>query len=132
MTSLQNLSTTWEPSPQRLPEVDRGTEIAMRLEAETRVLADMDSYADWLYSHCTGKPVTHTEIGYVPSSRTSMAAFVEALDVSQLLACTLKSTGGLPEIASWQLRTRYLADANTQARIERVLNEEVAPNWSDE
>lgn len=130
MPTLLDLPLTYEPPAARIPEISRSTEIAQRLEAEARVLADVDTFADWLYSHCANVPADHTRIGYVPSSPHNMRVWLESLDIAQTAAALLNPTRGLAEAAAWQLRERYLADPNTQARIDRLVPE-IAADWED-
>ena len=91
-------------------------------EAEERVLADMDSYSNWLAIQCSNVAVSHTRIKYVPRSALNLRDFVDALDVPQLLALTLYPRGDAQALACDALKARYLATcAEYIARVEGEL-----------
>lgn len=91
-------------------------------EAEERVLADMDSYSNWLAIQCSNVAASHTRIKYVPRSALNLRDFVDALDVPQLLALTLYPRGDAQALACDALRARYLATCGEYlARVEGEL-----------
>jgi hypothetical protein len=56
--------------------------VALNMEAEDRVLADVDSSSDWLAGECYHAP--KERIGYVPNSLTNRERFIESLTIAQL------------------------------------------------
>lgn len=89
-------------------------------DAEERILADVDTYSDWLYSKCIGTPAAHCRFGYIPRGKTDLMLFVESLDVAQLVAALLHPRSEFVALAAWQLRDLYLADPQTQAALQRA------------
>lgn len=90
--------------------------------AEEHVLSDMDTYSDWLTSHCIGASVDHTRIVSVPRSAESLLRFVEALDIPQLLALSLYPRANARAAACDALRYRYLAASGDYiARMQEEL-----------
>ncbi len=99
------------------PEIDDRAAIRNRLEAEERVLADVDSFANWLSTHCANeKPV---ELGYIPRNPVRRQQFIESLTVAQLAAGLLHVTIAFD--CANRLREVYLADPHTAAYLERIV-----------
>lgn len=90
--------------------------VRANMAGEEHVLSDMDGFQDWLAGHCIRVEPSHCRLGYIPRG-DALDAFIETLDVAQLLALTLYPNVEVAGRASLAMRERFLADANTVARI---------------
>jgi len=76
--------------------------------AEEIMLADVDSYAEWLSAHCyRSKPI---ELMFVTNDPVNLQMLVDRADVPKLVALTLYPRMSVVWAAQWELRNRYLAD----------------------
>jgi hypothetical protein len=133
LTTLQNFSPFIGANERaQLPaELSHDDAVAINMDAEFEVLADVDTYAEWLSTHCMGTDPKMCRIGYVPTSRGSRGAYIEALSIPHLVALQLHADQDAAARACWELRTRYLAAPETQMYLTRKA-EEIAANWGNE
>lgn len=114
-------------SAPRLPEISATSLIRCRIEAQERVTADVDTFADWIYSQCYQAPAER--FGYVPSSDVSRAQFIQSLSVPQLAAALLYPDRDLAGRAASELRDRFLKTQDD--RIEQIAAELMAQGWAE-
>jgi hypothetical protein len=86
-------------------------DVQLRIEAEELLLADVDSYSNWLAMHCSNVQPSHTRPRYVPRDAVDFARFVESLDVPQLVALSHYPRIEVAGAAACALRERYVADS---------------------
>lgn len=76
--------------------------------AEEIMLADVDSYVDWLFGHCYRRePI---EIVVWSWKDTAVQELIDNADVPKLVALSLYPRQSVAWAAQWELRNRYLAD----------------------
>lgn len=79
------------------------------IEAEERLLSDMDTYCDWLYAQCLGAKPERCRIGAIPSDPGRFDRFVDSLDVPQLQALSLYPRAEVAFAATSALRDKFIA-----------------------
>jgi hypothetical protein len=99
--------------------------LSVSIEATERLLSDVETYVDWLYSQTIGVKPEHCRIGYVPRDELRFEAFVESLDVAQLVALQLYPRAEVSFAATEALKEKFLAaNQHLVPRIaERVVGE---------
>lgn len=110
-----------------LPEISPNALIRCRIEAQERVTADVDTFADWLYGECIGQPADR--FGYIPTNPTSRAMFIQSLTVAQLAGALLYPDRDLAGRAAAELRERYIKIKDDW--IERIAAELMAQGWAE-
>lgn len=110
-----------------MPEISPSALIQCRIEAAERLCADVDSFSNWLSTHCYQAPAER--FGYVPTNSTSRAMFIESLSVPQLLAATLYPDRDLAGRAAIELRERFLK--HHDGYVERTAAELLAQGWAE-
>lgn len=123
---IPNTLGAHESAP-RMPEISATSLIRCRIEAQERVTADVDTFADWIYSQCYQAPAER--FGYVPSSDVSRAQFIQSLSVPQLAAALLYPDRDLAGRAASELRDRFLKTQDD--RIEQIAAELMAQGWAE-
>jgi hypothetical protein len=113
---------------QLLPELKAADVVAINMAAEEAVLADVDTYTDWLGGHCMRVDREHTRIGYVPNDDAHLLNFAESLDIPQLVAALHSPHHRLVCHAAQLLRDKYLADPCTQRYLTRMA-EDIGARW---
>lgn len=108
----------------RQPEVRDADLIRVRMAAEERVIADVDSFTEWLSVQC--KHARPDPFGYIPRDAGRRLQFIESLTVPQLTAGLLHAQ--IAGDCANRLREVYLADAGTQAYIQRLADETHIPD----
>lgn len=88
---------------------------------EDDMLADVDSYTEWLAAECMGHADVRT--GYVPSDADELAALLETLTVPQLAAHRGYPSADVCFGAEQELQRRYLATANVQTVLQFAVSE---------
>lgn len=88
--------------------------------AEEAVLADSETFTDWLAGKCIGVDPAQCRFGYVPRDDVHRMQMVEALTVAQLAAALLQADRRLVLDAAVRLRELYLSDPHTVAAMQRV------------
>lgn len=126
LLDIPNTLGCHESAP-RLPEISATSLIRCRIEAQERVTADVDTFADWIYSQCYQAPAER--FGYVPRSDVSRAMFIQSLTVAQLAGALLYPDLDLAGRAAAELRERYLKIKDD--RIERIAAELMAQGWAE-
>ena len=111
---------------QLLPELKAADETRISMAAEDHVLADVDTFADWLSGHCIGAQVEQCRIVHVPRGDAALGAFVETLTVPQLVALQMYPRPEIAGKACCELRRRYLADPQTVCYLQRIAAEVAA------
>lgn len=110
-----------------LPEINDRALISCRIEAQERVLADVDSFQNWLGAQCcSAQP---DRFGYMPRSDVGRAQFVASLTVAQLTALLLYPERDLAGRAAMELRERYVKAQDDY--IERVTEKLMAEGWAE-
>lgn len=125
MSTLLDAALNKTPLPdifvtRRAPEISNARQVGINIEAEERVLADVDTFTDWLGAKCMGATVEHCRTWYVPRDPARRADYIDALDIPQLVALILHPNTAISGFACRQLRERYMADPQTQAYVSRV------------
>lgn len=110
-----------------LAEVRPDALIACRLEAQSRITADVDLFTDWLVGHCARQPVQ--ELGYVPTNPTSVGLMVQTVSVPKLVALLMYPRTEAAGRAAWELRERFVRDQDEH--IERMAAELMAQGWAE-
>jgi len=80
-------------------------------EAEERLWADAETFAQWLSVHCMYAKTEHCRIGHVPRDPAHLSNFVQSLDVPQLVALQLYPRAEASFAASMRLRDLYTAES---------------------
>jgi len=90
-------------------ELSHSDAVLAHSSAEEDVLADMDTFSDWIGALCMRTTVEHTRIGHVPRSAENFANYVDALDEPQLLSLVMNATQPAQVFAAREaLRDKYL------------------------
>lgn len=76
--------------------------------AEEIMLADVDSYAEWLSARCCRKPPV--ELMFVTRDPVDLQMLVDQADVPKLVALTLYPRQSVAQAAQREITNRYLSD----------------------
>lgn len=107
LLDIPNALGCHEDAP-RPPEPNPDALIVCRMEAESRLCADVDNFQNWLAMHCQGAKPEPMPV-YVPSTFYSRMQFVQSLTVPQLTSAMLYGDRELAGLCVARLREAYVA-----------------------
>lgn len=82
--------------------------ILCRMEAESRICADVDNFQNWLAMHCANVKPEPTP-AYIPATFYSRQMFIESLTIPQLVAMLLYPNREIAGMAAGRLQQAYVA-----------------------
>lgn len=107
-----------------LDDTPNRTLVQINMDAEDRVLANVEAYTEWESSHCMH--ATMVVLGYIPTQADMFAAYIETATIPHLVALKLYPAANIAGAACLELRERYLNECSTQRYLTRVASEVAA------
>ena len=80
---------------------------AISTAAEERLLADLDTYTDWLGGECYQQG--RVTLPFIPTDRSRIQELIDGMTVPHLVALSLYPSFAIAGAAMWELRQRYIA-----------------------
>lgn len=94
--------------------------VLIEMEANDRLLADIDTYVDWLSRQCTGAKPEHCHTTWVPNDELKLERVMASLDVPQLVSLTFYPRVQVQVAALDLLKQKYIEQSGDYLSILRA------------